>query len=122
MDSNDNIVVLRTQGENRSDTDDPILAAVRKLKDQPLRQVNWPAVATFMAISMAAMLGSALVPETAGNGLKWAAAMGLMIGTMACGVAVLYRHVPGLWVVRKPKAPRVRSEKQKRDLGGRKTR
>ncbi|MDR7115629.1 hypothetical protein [Caulobacter sp. BE254] len=103
MDDNDNIVVLPTRAENQPPMDDPILAAVRKLKEEPLRQVNWPAVITFVVISMVAMIGSILVPSTADAGIKWAAAMGLVIGAMASGVAVLYRHAPSFWIVRRPK-------------------
>ena len=98
---------LTTKAPTRAGTqpaqDDPILAAVLKLKDQSLRQVNWPAVSTFMVISMVAMIGTVLVPSTADAGVRWAAAMGLVIGAMASGVAVLYRHAPSFWVVRKPR-------------------
>jgi hypothetical protein len=106
MDVDDNIVVLPTRAGTQPAQDDPILAAVLKLKDQPLRQVNWPAVSTFMVISMVAMIGALLVPSTADAGVRWAAAMGLVIGVMASGVAVLYRHAPSFWVTRRPRTRR----------------
>jgi hypothetical protein len=57
-----------------------------------------------LSLSTSARGGALLVPSTAGTGVRWAAAMGLVIGVMASGVPVLYRHAPSFWVVRRPKA------------------
>lgn len=111
MEGDDNIVVLPTRATIQPAEEDRITAAALKLKGQPIRQVNWPAVVTFLTISIVGLTGAALVPSTADAGVRWSAVMALMIGFMSGGLAVLYRHAPSFWVVRLPKVRRTRAHK-----------
>jgi hypothetical protein len=109
MEGDDNIVVLPTRATAQPPQEDRVVAAALKLKGQPMRQVNWPAVITFLVISIGGLTGAAVVPSTADAGVRWSAVMALMIGFMSGGLAVLYRHAPSFWVVRRPKARRAKA-------------
>ena len=46
------------------------------------------------------MTGAGFVPSTADAGIRWPAAMGLMLSLFAAGAAILYRLAPSFWVTR----------------------
>jgi hypothetical protein len=101
MNKDDNVVELHPRQGPRTPAqpvEDSIVAAVMKLKEQPMRQVNWRAVTTFLAISMVAMASAALVPGAADAGIRWPAAMALVVSVLSAGAAMLYRYAPSFWI------------------------
>ncbi len=111
MKEDDNVIALHRQQAPRPPmrpVDDPILAAVMKLKEQPVRQVNWPAVVTFLIISIVAMTSAALVPAAADAAIRWPTAMGLVVSVLSAGAAMLYRYAPDFWVPLRIRRPSLR--------------
>jgi len=101
MKKDDNVIELHPRQGPRAPAqlvEDSIVTAVMKLKEQPIRQVNWRAVITFLAISMVAMAGAALVPAAADSGIRWPAATALVVSVLSAGAAALYRYAQSLWV------------------------
>lgn len=102
MESDDKIVVLSARTATPSVEEDRISSAVLNLSQQPMRQVNWPAVITFLVISILGLVSGALAPNAVGGGVTWNAVMALMIGLLSGVLAVLYRYLPSLWTLRRP--------------------
>jgi len=101
MNEDDNVIALHRQrfpSPPVRPIEDPIVAAVMKLKEQSILQVNWPAVITFLAISIVAMASAALVPLSADAAIRWPAAMGMVASILSAGAAMLYRYAPTFWV------------------------
>jgi hypothetical protein len=104
MDDENNIVQLSTRTADQPVDEDRVVAAIRRLERQAVRQVNWPAVISFATLSIVSFTGAALVPGTPEGGVKWGAAIALTIGSMSAGLATLHRHVQTFWALRHPKS------------------
>ena len=86
--------------------EDPVADALARVGDIPLaesaplvaprRVPNWPAIITFSALSVLS-LTAALVSTSPEDGVRWGAAMALVISILTGGLAVLYRHAPAFW-------------------------
>ena len=86
--------------------EDPVADALARVGDIPLAEVepvaepprapNWPAIITFLALSVLS-LTAALVSTGPDDGVRWGAAMALVIFILTGGLAVLYRHAPAFW-------------------------
>lgn len=86
--------------------EDPVADALARVGDIPLaeaepvsapqRRPNWPAIITFLALSVLS-LTAALVSTGPDDVVRWGGAMGLVVFIMTGGLAVLYRHAPTFW-------------------------
>jgi hypothetical protein len=86
--------------------EDAVADALERVGDIPVAKVeavaalerrpNWPAIITFIAISMLS-LSVAVFSTGADDVLRMGAAMALVISILTGGLAVLYRHAPTFW-------------------------
>jgi len=62
----------------------------------PQRVPNWPAVISFLALSLLS-LAVAIVTTGEDDLIHWDAAIALLTALLAGALAVLYRHSPTFW-------------------------
>lgn len=101
MDQDDKIIVLDRHRPGAGKAEDPVLEAVMRLKDEPIKQVNWPAVKTWMIVGFLSMASGILIPSNAGLGLKIVGAVAMLVSVICVAIALLYREAQVFWVVRK---------------------
>lgn len=87
--------------------EDPVADALARVGNIPLadaepaaappRAPNWPAIMTFLALSGVSLTAAALGPTSQSDGVRFGAAMALVIAILTGGLAILYRHAPAFW-------------------------
>jgi lipopolysaccharide export LptBFGC system permease protein LptF len=85
---------------------DRISEAVKWLKEQPLRRVDWRIVWIFFAIAIALLAISLTIPASGNPIRKWLVAGCFATGCICMDGAVLFRRWPALWGLRRRRPPK----------------
>ena len=80
---------------------DRVHDAIMRLKEQPIKGVNWRAVFGLLAAGTAGLIASSLSSLLASHEPSWVAFAWPLLSISAAAAALLYRHVPALWVVQR---------------------
>jgi hypothetical protein len=101
MDQQDNIIFLEPPRLDTEKSEDRVVEAVMRLKNEPIKQVNWPVVMAWLIVGQASMVCGVFIPSNAGVGVKLLGALAFLVSILCVGAAILYRDAPRFWVVRK---------------------